>query len=202
MTTPYGNPGPPSLQKPGPGQLPPPGWYPGPAGGPQWWDGRGWGPTAPPQNDNSTTFGVFAYVGTFIGGFLVPLIIRLTEGTKNRFVKHHSTEALNFAITQGIVTLVLMVVYFVAFFVGIFGTAGAASTQNDAVFGAGFGAFLLVVVIVIALLFAISIASIVFTVIGAVKAGQRKYWRYPVCIRFVKGAASKAEVEALNRGIV
>ena len=206
MTTPHPPPGPtPS----GPPSLheqhrtgPPPGWYPGPTGIPQWWDGQGWGPVAPPQSDNSSTLAVFAHLGTFIGVFLVPLVILLTEGKKNRFVKHHATEALNFAITHGIVAIVLFAVYIVGFFATFVGAAGAASTDDAAGFGAGFGALFAVIVVVVLALIAISVVSVVFTIIAAVKAGQRKYWRYPVCVRFVKGAATREEVEALNSGIV
>ena len=173
--------------------TPPPGWYPGPTGAPQWWDGRGWGPTAPPPSDTSNTMALFAHLGTFIGGFLVPLIIRQTEGTKNRFVKHHATEALNWSITTAIASLVLVVVYVVGILVSV---AGAAGTGN----AAGFGAFFAVIVVVVVAALALSVTSIAFVVIGAVKASQRRYWRYPVAIRFVPGAASKEEVDALNRG--
>ena len=173
----------------------PPGWYPGPSGVPQWWDGQGWGPPAPPPADNSSTLGVLAHLGTFVGGFVVPLIIRQTEGKKNRFVKHHATEALNFAITHGIVALLLVGFYVVGIVASVLGTA---TTRNPA----GFGAFFGVVVIVFVVLIAVSITAVVFTVVAAVQAGQRRYWRYPVCIRFVPGAATKAEVDALNRGIV
>lgn len=175
--------------------TPPPGWYPGPTGVPQWWDGRGWGPTAPPPPDNSNTMALFAHLGTFLAGFLVPLIIRQTEGTKNRFVKHHATEALNWSITTAIASLVLFAVYLIGILVTV---AGTATTRN----AAGVGAFVAVIVIVVAIACALSIASVVFVIIGAVKASQRKYWRYPVAIRWVPGAASKEQVEALNRGVV
>lgn len=174
---------------------PGPGWFPGPAGVLQWWDGRGWGPTAPPAADNSSTLAVLAHVGTFFGSFVVPLIVRQTEGKRNRFVKHHATEALNFAITHGIVALLLFGIYLVGIVASVLGTA---TTRN----AAGIGAFFGVVVIVFVAVFAVSIAAVVFTVIGAVKAGQRQYWRYPISIRFVPGAASRAEIEALNRGMV
>lgn len=185
MTTPHPPPGP-----------VPPGWYPGPVGVLQWWDGQRWGPTAPPAADNSSTLSVLAHVGTFFGGFVVPLVIRQTEGRRNRFVKHHATEALNFAITHGIVALVLVGLYVAGLVATVVGTA---STHHHA---AGFGAFFGVVAVVFVVLLAVSVTAVVLTVVGAVRAGQRKYWRYPVSIRLVPGAASKEEVDALNSGIV
>ena len=65
---------------------------------------------------------VLAQVLGIVTGFLGPLIIYLVNGDKDRFVKHHSAEALNFQLTVLIaylVSFVLMIVLvgFLLFFV-------------------------------------------------------------------------------------
>lgn len=63
-----------------------------------------------------------AQVLGIVTGFLGPLIIYLVNGDKDRFVKHHSAEALNFQLTVLIAYLVsfvlmLVLVGFLLFFV-------------------------------------------------------------------------------------
>ena len=113
-----------------PGQqsgLPPPGWYPDQQGAMRWWDGQQWGATAPVPattgggTDPKTLAMLAQLLGIFIG-FLGPLIIYLVSGDSDRFVKHHSAEALNFHLTVLIgymVSFVLMLVLigFLLFFV-------------------------------------------------------------------------------------
>ncbi len=107
-----------------------PGWYPDPSGRLRWWDGSQWGPYAetPPAaapgpaasgapmgapvpaggygqpmpgvpNPRST-----AALAHWLGllGFIGPLVIYVTSGNQDPFVRHHSAEALNFHITVAI----------------------------------------------------------------------------------------------------
>jgi uncharacterized Tic20 family protein len=108
-----------------PGQ-PPPGWYPDQQGAMRWWDGQQWGATAPvPMAATGTDPKTLAMLAQLLGiftGFLGPLIIYLVSGDKDRFVKHHSAEALNFHLTVLIAYLVsfvlmLVLIGFLLFFV-------------------------------------------------------------------------------------
>jgi uncharacterized Tic20 family protein len=114
-------------QQPGhqPGQ-PPPGWYPDQQGAMRWWDGQQWGATAPvPMAATGTDPKTLAMLAQLLGiftGFLGPLIIYLVSGDKDRFVKHHSAEALNFHLTVLIaymvsIVLMLVLIGFLLFFV-------------------------------------------------------------------------------------
>jgi uncharacterized Tic20 family protein len=107
-------------------RQPPPGWYPDQQGAMRWWDGQQWGATAPvPMAATGTDPKTLAMLAQLLGiftGFLGPLIIYLVSGDKDRFVKHHSAEALNFHLTVLIAYLVsfvlmLVLIGFLLFFV-------------------------------------------------------------------------------------
>jgi uncharacterized Tic20 family protein len=159
----------------------PPGWYPT-LDGTRWWDGQAWGPLAPgaqPIDDVSQgkTLALISHLGVFVGGFILPLVIRLTEGKKNDYVKHHATESLNFNIT-------LMIGWFAGFVILI---VGAASTTPQDHNHSAPGWFLVAFVA----FFAFWIAAVVFSILGAIRASQGVWWRYPVNIRFVRGAQQR-----------
>ena len=163
----------------------PPGWYADPTGTLRWWDGQNWGPAAgqlPPGGpftpQPNKTLAVLSHLGPILGGFVLPLVIYLAADRNDHYVRHHASEGLNFQLSFLIVWLVGIGV----FFVGFFGLAAAAGSSGAAV---GLGAFFLVWLV----LFGLMIASWVFAVIGAVQASKGVWWRYPVCVRFVKGAA-------------
>ncbi len=98
--------------------------------------------------------------------FVGPLVIRLTVGRDDEFVRHHSTEALNAMITFGIFWNVLI---------------GAGWVLSVAT---GSGLWLLTVLPAMLAFVWIAITSIV----GAVKAYRGEWWRYPGSIRLVRGA--------------
>ena len=104
----------------------PPGWY-GPDHGWRWWDGHAWGPLAPPpvaEEESGTTMAILSHLGIVLGGFILPLVIYVTEGKRNGFVRDHSREALNFQITF----MILWIVAFLLFFVtAVAGTSGSRS---------------------------------------------------------------------------
>ena len=165
----------PSLVRP---TTAPPGWY-SDGYGLRWWDGRSWGPYAPPQPQNwaargpdasaSRTWAILSHLGILLGGFVLPLVVRLTDGERNEFSRHHSTEALNMNITF---TIVWVGSFIVAF-------ALAALTH-----GVGF----LIVLPVVLVLYPV---TLIWSIRGAIKANRGEWWTYPLTFRFVKGARPK-----------
>lgn len=161
-----------------PGSAAPPGWYRDHTGYHRWWGGNQWGPYAPPPpppRDNSRTLATICHLGSLAGGFILPLAIYLSEGDKKgSFVRHHAREALNFQITMMIASLGFVVLFFGFLFFGFFFLSGA----SDSSFGFFFPFPLF------SLLWFVPVG---FSVMGAVRASQDQWWRYPVAIRFVKG---------------
>lgn len=100
MTTPF-SPEPSANPDPG-GAQPPPGWYPDPTGQMRWWDGHAWGLPAQPAprgTSDARTMAMLAHLLGLFTGFLGPLILYLTTGKEDPYVRHHSAEALNFQIS-------------------------------------------------------------------------------------------------------
>ncbi len=141
-------------------QSPPPGWYPDPQGVTRWWDGQQWGQPAPVGGGGADpkTMAVLAHVLGILTGFLGPLIIYLVNGDKDRYVRHHSAEALNFQLT-------VLIAYLVSF-------------------------VLMIVLIGFLLFFVVWVLSIVFCIQAAIAANRGEWYRYPINIRMVSGAAA------------
>lgn len=166
---------------------PTPGWYPDPNGMLRWWDGAQWGQLAPtpvrPGAANTKTLAVLAHLGSVFGGFILPLVIYLTS-KDDPYVKHHAAEGLNFQLTLMAVILGVLVLFFGVSVIG----AGTASTgSSGAATGALVGGFIVLWVGIMV----VSFGGIALGVVGAVKASKGEWWRYPVNIRLVGGAAPK-----------
>jgi len=149
------------------------GWYPDPESGvPRWWDGQQWGafqqtegtlpvapvvPTAPIGAGEARQQAALAhYLGLL--GFIGPLIIYVSSGDKDPFVKDQSTEALNFHLTVLIGWLIVTVI---------------------AVVTCGIGLILAPV---------LWIGEIILSIMGGQAASRGEWYRYPFNIRMVKGA--------------
>lgn len=155
--------------------TPPPGWY-SDGRALRWWDGTTWGPYAPvvPRDvvAEGRTVAVITHFGMFVCWFVLPLVIRVTAGRDNEYVRHHSTEALNFMITASIVYVVALAIY----------VTGLIATISES--GVGRFGFLLLWPV----LWGVQIVVLGFSIMGAVRASQGVWWRYPISIRFVSGA--------------
>ncbi len=151
-----------------------PGWY-FDGSHQRWWDGTTWGPVQ--ANSDDSTFATLSHLGAVLGGFILPLVMYLISKDGRRpETRYHAREALNFQLTY-------MVVYFPAvlgYLFLVFSTAGSSSSDPSDGFFIGFGAFMLFVLVA-------SILAIVFGVKGAIRANRGERYRYPICIRFVKG---------------
>src|SRR5699024_9699586 len=102
-------------------------------------------------------------MGCGVRGWAGRLVLFLMEKRRDRFVRFHSGEALNGAIAVLVAQIVL----------------GVAITILP-IFPLGLASFMYPLVGVPALL------ELVFAIIGAVKAHQGEYWKYPFNIRLIK----------------
>ena len=153
----------------------PPGWYPDPSSNNQqrWWDGRQWGSYGSPPPGNAYGAPPQGFVGHvdpavagqrssaalahYLGllGFMGPLIIMLSAGQRDNFVRVHAVEAVNFHITVLIGWLIVGVVNAV--------TCGLAFP----------------------LVFVVLIPVIIFGVQAGSAASRGEWYRYPWTIRLV-----------------
>lgn len=151
----------------GPGPVPPfggPMSYGAPAyAAPPGYPGAGGYPGYPPPGrSDGRTMAMLAHFGAFFGGFILPLVILLTAGKDDPFVRHHAAEALNFQLA-----------YLMFAFGGIL----------ISIVTLGFG-----LIIFFPLLMVVAVLHIVWAIMGAIAANRGEWWRYPVNIRMVKGA--------------
>lgn len=157
-----------------PSYGPPPGQPPGPPppGGqydPRWGYGPPGVPYGPPQHaqGEETTWAIFAYIGMAIVGFVAPLVIYCVKLNNSPFARFHAAQALNFQIT-----LLIHIVVVAALCV-----PPAIVLDNPAFLA----------------LFAISYLEMlfgqwVFIILGAVKAGKGRHFRFPTffCFRMIR----------------
>jgi uncharacterized Tic20 family protein len=162
--------------------APKPGWYHDEEGAVRWWDGDRWdaaaipppaAPTNPypstqpwpapapgPGRSDARTLAMLAHLGVFLGGFIVPLVIYLTVGKEDLFVRHHARESLNFQLSYLIVYITGLILILVTLLIGA--------------------------IVLLPVLLIVGVAHIVYAIIGAVKASQGEWWCYPITFRFVK----------------
>ncbi len=150
---------------------PPAGWYPDGSGHLRWWDGFAWTSTTMPQPQPDTTWAVLSHVSFLVMPVFAPLIIRLTAGKQDPFVRHHATEALNAQILFTILWNVLIGSLVIT-------TAASPDDPNPPV----------LLYIAFPLAFLAGAVLLGTSVRGAVQASRRVWWRYPLSIRFVRGA--------------
>ena len=162
----------------------PPGWYRTGYGDVRWWDGYAWTEPVPSGSDTSDSsdsndhgWAVLAHLGIFLFGIVVPALIRYAKPQPSAFLRRHSVEALNFQITVFGISLLLTPVMLIVMVVSWDDFIDAEGGQFP--FPAWAAVFWL---LYITYGFCVS----AFAVIGAVRAGQDRLWRYPITIRWVR----------------
>ena len=141
-----------------------------------------WGPYAPDRTyasagraddiESDKAIAILAHVSFFIFAPFLALIFRQSTGRRNQFVRHHATEALNFQLT------------FLIPWLGVGVTTLLLAAQSSDPDGTTTGWIALPILC----MFALYALAAVWSVRGAVRANQSTWWRYPISIRFVRGA--------------
>ncbi len=138
----------------------------------RWWDGASWGPVQPDSDDS--TLATLSHFGTLLGGFILPLVFYFMSDDERRpQTRYHAREALNFQLTFLVLCIPGALILF-----GL--SLGLADQGDDAS-----GVLVAVFVGLILLIGLFSILSIVWGVIGAVRANDGQGYRYPINIRFI-----------------
>ena len=155
-------------------QSTPPGWYQ--QGLHQrYWDGIQWtehfAPAAEPPPGTVTsddrTMALIAYLIGFLVSFLGPLIIYLIKKDESPFVRRHCAEILNHMITMFLAAI-----------------AGAALIIVGVLVATAVPALGIIIAVVAGLgLFGLLIASLVWSIMGAIAANRGEDYRYPVSVR-------------------
>lgn len=158
------------MEYPTPPERPvaPPGWYGDATGQPRWWDGNRW--VEPGEQRPESTWSLFSHLSWFVLPILCPLLVRVIRGKRDRFSKHHATEALNAHLT------------FLVFLVALIASVWLTEANHA---GPGSSDWLVWAFLIWGL------AALVWTIlsiVGTVQASHGKWWRYPFSIRFVPGA--------------
>ncbi|MGY5846703.1 DUF4870 domain-containing protein [Salegentibacter sp. HM20] len=143
-----------------------------------------------------TTLGVLIHLSTFskyfipFGNFILPLILWLTK-KEDRFIDHHGRSALNFQISLFLYFVVLVV----GGIAGLVFIASGIGMLDELYIGPQHHPFeelskalpLLTYIIIFAVLLLALLILELFAVISAsIKAGEGKYYKYPLSIPFLK----------------
>lgn len=129
----------------------------------------GYGPPGVPKGPSpqitseDTTWGLMAYLGTLLVGFIAPLIVYFARKNRSLFVRFHAAQALNYQLTALIQVFTPLLVAIVL----------ALATDHPIWF---------VLVIPTAVFHAL--AQWVLLIMGTIKASQGEYWRFPVWLCF------------------
>jgi uncharacterized protein len=148
----------------------PPGLYPDSFGVVRWWDGRAWDMTkrSPGQE---RTWAILGHVSLLTMLMFPALVLRVTVGRRDRFTRHHTTEALNAQI------------WFAVIWIGLILPLDLISWSGGEV-----PAWALFCV---SLALAACFATAGLAIYGAVQASRGSWWRYPLPFRVVQGSVRK-----------
>jgi uncharacterized protein len=155
--------------------MSPPGWYQTGAGETRWWDGQQWSAPVAARSDHG--WAVVAHLGVFFFSVVTPLLVRYVPGNPSDFLKRHSVEALNFQLT-------VLLAYTVLGIIAVPVVLGSLGDFLDAPQGQFPFPWPWMVLWLLYMVMWVPVA--IFAIMGAVRAGGDREWRYPICIRWIK----------------
>lgn len=132
-------------------------------------------PTSTVLSDEDKNWAMFAHLCTFIAtvipmaNIIGPIVIRMTRGKESAFVKKHANTVLNFQITFFLFAIVCVPVMLVPM-----------------IFIEKSGFFAIPMAIGALALVALGICSIVFSIIGAIRARDGREYTYPLSLPILK----------------
>ncbi len=139
-----------------------------------------------PADNKAAIWGYLLVVfSNFAGilGFIGVIVYYVMNRDKSHFVRHHAAQALNTLITS--VLLGIIIVLGVGAFVG-FSSPDLTGTSPEVIADSGVNGLLFGIIAAIILLIVTSLAAIITSIIGAVKANNGEYWKNPLAFPFVK----------------
>ncbi len=111
-------------------------------------------------------------------GFILPIVLWLVKRNESRKVDAHGKVVLNWIISSFIYGVIIVALFVVSAIVA----AGSAVSSKSASAPIG---IIIVIVIAWCLLALFGLMSLIFIIIGAVKANNGEVWPYPMSIRFM-----------------
>ena len=120
-------------------------------------------------------------VGLPFGHVLGPLIVYLLRGHESEFIGEHGRASLNYQITLSILGIVAVIVA-AAVTLGFVET-GTAGNAAQTAYGIGVATVWLALAIAAGV---VVLLSVVFIIIGTVKASEGLPYNYPFAIRFLR----------------
>jgi uncharacterized Tic20 family protein len=122
-----------------------------------------------------------AFAGLVIpfGNILGPLLIWLFKREESDLVDDQGKEALNFQISISIYLLAISVLTILFGFIFLITVAGGTPETGLPL---GFGMLLLIVLLAAVIV----LFAFVAVIVGAVRAGEGRYYRYPLSIKFIR----------------
>ncbi|WP_169164984.1 DUF4870 domain-containing protein [Cellulomonas taurus] len=111
---------------------------------------------APLSPQDEKTWAILSHIGAILFSFVVPLIVWLVYRGRGPYLEDQAKEALNFSLTV---------------LIGYVGTSILAAVTLG---------------LLSPLVPLVSVAALIFGIIAAVAANKFTWYRYPVCIRFIK----------------
>ena len=147
--------------------------------------------------NNHKNIATFMHLGAFskyfipFGNYIIPVLLWTTNKEKSEFIDKHGKEAINFQLSILLYTVILGMFSFPFFIFNVFGDVtiydlfhldGISINFSDA---GGFRTLIGTSFIGVIALIGFFL-EIIFVITATLKANNGEFYKYPLCIRFIK----------------